>query len=950
MKFYNLLAGLVIIFISIGCSSGSNHSTPTIPENLQDGLISSAPDYMVNTRGVFGAWEVIVDTQTLSAEILPSRNASAIGDIFDADLSQFLEISPCANCVSLGNIFVDTYGNINIEMYMRHPFPNPTARPDLNGFDIRGIYILPSDLTDANIDVLLPGDVTEDASWSMRMLNPDGYTSHFDELASDERYFVAGTSVVGNLNPFLRFFEDYTTPVFDPALPHGWNVMPVGSMNYARTAIFSPDNNSLFRFYFVADMAYGQSAVLANRMAPQYYLPAFNRTEPWRVEYWLENNTLDNHDDLSTADVIVQVFDWQQGATVDAGYPDPANLSGIPAQSNVLRVELSAPGLQDDPLVQTSPVLGTGSPTDPLQYEFTVTNTNQWDWTPAVALLAIRDDLYGQAYPSGRMAVPESPAGFPYATLDILDYSLYMPIYLNFERADSIYEDTHEIFGDHEVYIPFEDQVALEHSISGYRTTLHPRFFMDPGGNKFQYRWDYDYDGLTFDIDGSGNPSPEIEFTTPGRHDVGLRIRTNSVPPQEYIYTIPVYADGITLAQTMPATIPLGSSTSEGLRHSMYQTTDNTYLVYTYESAGQRDIWLAIIDNYGNVTQHQVTDEANPNSQPSITGDYSNEHIYIAYSTYESPNTYVYVTTGNSDGTGFGPANQKRVSTSVNVAELMPVLHKRGSLSVFYFHWHVLTGRIYASHSDDWGETWNEDGWVLDNGSTGQIYPTVANGGWGRMLIVWQDNLNMLDNGWDLYLAESEDGITFSHMKNISIFRDNVDEMMPSSDFTRGLAYISYIAQAEGSDKQTVRFKAVNLSPYPESHTDYELQNGVSGTRNHTKPTIDTHSDGHTVIAFGSWDRITEDLSAYVVDLYQEEETGEFDERLLINTPIGNVGDTFLENEINPAICMRSMADRGVFRVTYAYRDYSTGSFESPVTPIQYFGEIAYGQIFIEND
>ncbi|MBU1023069.1 hypothetical protein KKB99_02175 [bacterium] len=40
-------------------------------------------------RGVFGAWQVQIDWETLTAELIPARNAKTIGDIFDADLLQF---------------------------------------------------------------------------------------------------------------------------------------------------------------------------------------------------------------------------------------------------------------------------------------------------------------------------------------------------------------------------------------------------------------------------------------------------------------------------------------------------------------------------------------------------------------------------------------------------------------------------------------------------------------------------------------------------------------------------------------------------------------------------------------------------------------------------------------------------------------------------------------------
>jgi hypothetical protein len=119
MKLTTLISGLIFIFLSVACSDGSN---PAAPSNASDS--SSLRDQvstgntlpsgtLTNTRGVFGAWQIAVDSKTLTAEILPARNAKAIGNIFDADLSQFLEVSPCANCVEVASVFFDGYDNHN---------------------------------------------------------------------------------------------------------------------------------------------------------------------------------------------------------------------------------------------------------------------------------------------------------------------------------------------------------------------------------------------------------------------------------------------------------------------------------------------------------------------------------------------------------------------------------------------------------------------------------------------------------------------------------------------------------------------------------------------------------------------------------------------------------------------------------------------------------------------
>ncbi|MBU1023275.1 hypothetical protein KKB99_03210, partial [bacterium] len=453
-----ILAGLLSL---ISCSKTSNpviisemenpdtgYNLPNISEGINENQNLSTD------KGVFGAWKIRIDTESLQAEIIPARNAYAIGDIFDSDLSQFLTISPCGNCLIIPQIYWDGYQDLAMKVGMKHPFDDISKRPDLHGFDVRAIFILPHiySQTFPDIQVMNTDAVEEDANMDTYfggLLSADGYTSHYDWLTTDTRYFITGNDVPGNLNPFMRFFENYSTLPFDPQAPVGQNVMAVGAGYYSRTVILVDElfDNPSFEFYVIADVAYGQSAVYTNRTEPQYYLPAFHRTEAWRVEYWIENNNLTWANPLSTADLVVQVFDWQQNAVTDPLYPDPLNLDGVPESSRVHQVELSIPGFQTAPIVTDINEGGDGSPDNPLQYRLQVTNElgmsgNSW------GLLAIRDELNGSPWPSGRMPIPIIPAGFPYETKDILDYSFYTLVNVNLRNGLWMFIDRDQIDGE----------------------------------------------------------------------------------------------------------------------------------------------------------------------------------------------------------------------------------------------------------------------------------------------------------------------------------------------------------------------------------------------------------------------------------------------------------------------------------------------------------------------
>ena len=550
------------------------------------------------------------------------------------------------------------------------------------------------------------------------------------------------------------------------------------------------------------------------------------------------------------------------------------------------------------------------------------------------------------------MGIPVSPAGFPYETLDILDYALYTPVYINFDYADIPveYENTHHYLGVNEVMIPYADQFAAEHSVSGYRTTLHPDFYMDPSHKKFQYNWDYTYDGVTFNNEGSGLPTGEIEYATPGRKIAAMRIRTNSVPPQEYITEIPVYAEGLGYTSQVPASYANGNTTSYNRSHSIRATEEYVYLVYSSldPGSGNRDIWLALMDRHGSFIKNQITDDSNVDDHPSLLVDTNppGDGLYIAYSRFEDPSYFVYVNKGNLDGTGFDQANAKRVTDEASAIEFTPVLFPEGyTIGVYFINTPVVASRIYGSHSEDFGETWNYDGWLVDNGSMGQMDPALCSGGYSRNAMVWQDNVNSAETGLDLWMAETTDGYTFSEMRNITSFTGIVDEMSPSVYYFDGQAVIAYLAEV-GSSVLRTRLKFISLSPYFDSHTDYEIDYTIPALT-HTMPAIAYSGNGHNFVSFGAYDTSTNQLTAYLLDVQVGGQPGDFDVIELLKQPIGTADPSTFGDEIFPAIATYRPIPN-VREVFLAYRDISSGSTSSTDVPVNTYGEIQVSYFITE--
>jgi hypothetical protein len=906
-----LLSVSIAVLIALSIMSCSGKATPTSTDvsginqtsnsQIADGIDRTAKLY----PGLFGAWKVYIDVESLSAEIIPARNAGGIGAIFDADLSQFLNVSPCTNCLRIPRISLDSYEDLNVRIQVKHPFGDITKRPDLHGFDVRAIFIADQSnpVTFDQIMVMKPDGTEEPAQINYihdGLLNADGYTSHFDSLVMDDRYFPGGTDVPGNLNPFLRFFESYTTGAFDPQNPTGHNVMKVGADWYDRVAVFDKETLSHgLSFYIVADVAYGQSATLANRTNPQYYLPSFNRTEAWRAEYWLENNTLRGGDNTSSSDVVVQVFDWQQGFAEDPTYPNPANLSGLKQSSNVAQIELYVPDLMNDPVIVMVPESGTGAPDNPLQYRFTVTNDKSY-YGDAMGLIAVRDQLYGVASPGGRIPIPASPAGFPYETEDIQDYSLYYAIYIPFASNYWPYFWQHKAINA-ELFVPWEEFFSSNYP----PPILHPIYYSDLGHKKYQYKWDLDYDGVTFNEDASGLPSPDLNLTEAGKHNIGLRVRTNSKPTHETIFTIPVYKEGISYSRSPFDSGSTTATSSPQGQNAIAMTSDIFYLVSTREIAGNREIWLSILDRAGNAASTQVTDVSWPAYDPTITVIDSgpNAGLYIAFVEQSPGESYVYFTKGQLNGTGF--TTPERITWNSDNIENRPVItYIFDKLFIYYLHTTTINVTYVADvRSDNLGDDWTELGSIIGIGSNYQTDHSIsAFTEWGEDLwIVWSDALNDAQTGLDLYTAHTDDGGYFDDIRCISSIPGHVDEYASSTACGSEEIAIAYLAQPQFDPKSYAHMKIIHNTYY--SDADWPLKTwDLNSDQTFTRPCIAYSGVGIYLMSYGVYDTSVHTLDAHLDKLVGTVWHGRFDQYEILMKNAGVVDAANNGGQIFPCL------------------------------------------------
>lgn len=925
--FIHVFLCLIVLFTA-SCSNNSNPLIPSSGTNNEPVVVSNADSNFINNpyRGVFGAWMVRIDKASLTAEIVPARNAQGIGLIVDADLLQFLTVSPCHDCIRITRITLAQDGNLHVDLVMKHPFANGVARPDLHGFDVRAIFIGAAWAWHVSeITLMRPGGTEEAVEISDQfLLNADGYTSHYDEIVRDNRYFIGGFDIIGNLNGFLRYFEDYSTATFDSHAPSGHNVMPTGSNLYTRTAVIDKtwyESDFGGYFYIVADVAYGQSAVFANRDNPQYYLPAFNRTEPWRVEYYLENNVLSDTDSTSTTDVVVQVFDWQQGATVDASYPNPANLSGIPVSSNVAEVKLFMPSMSDTPVIETSPEGGSGSPTDPLRYRLTIANEKTYGgFSLHNGIIAIRDELYGQ---TGRLPIPESPAGFPYATLDILDYAVYQLVTINIPIMST------SVPYDSEFYLDAKSTVAT----AANTTSVEGTFFMDKSHWTCYYQWDWDYDGVTFNPESTGMPSESYTFPHAGTFDTRLRVTTNSVPPIEYYYDVPVYCVGEEFNESIDEPAQNHMATSYNRGQNIWKTDDRYYITYTSDSDGKYDIWLAIGDKTGSfVTKNLTSSLAQPCDSPSICVVEEGVHagVYVGFNAYDSEYD-VYSTKGNLDGSGFAAADIKPIATTDDLEVFPSIIAKEGYLLAYYMKASALAQVIFISSSVDFGESWAAQ-LPVSTTLDAALNPSAIILPDQSIYVAFVDQ-SVVTQGNDVYLARSYDGTNFNKFWNLSEV-GNVSESFPNIAANKDQVVVTYIRYEPSNLFQT--YLSI-LNRNSGAIEEYKIKTNLTWGQN--DPAVGTGTTDRFVVAFTSYNNISTEIHSTVLEIARDPETQNMMESIILDQDMGTM--EMMGAAIFPKVFSRSVAGGYGAENFIVWKDYSSGYLKQTVPSTIYFADIA---------
>ncbi|MFH1514040.1 MAG: sialidase family protein [bacterium] len=532
-------------------------------------------------------------------------------------------------------------------------------------------------------------------------------------------------------------------------------------------------------------------------------------------------------------------------------------------------------------------------------------------------LIAVRDELYGQAAPHGRYPIPVIPAGFPYDTQDIRDYSYYGIIRVNLTDSN---------YGADE----YKNEIDIDSSTQFGQSGVNPMvtYFMDPSHGMFLYEWDFLYDGLTFDVDGTGWPCPYIDFTDPvlpGKRIVGMRITTNSVPPQQYVYEIPVYAKGQEYLQTFTGHGNTNLTTNIGQGHAVFATEDKFYVAYTSKESGVRNVYMSAVDRYstGTVNTAQVTFEGIEdcfNPAFTVVEDGDVDRIYLLFKMTDGGSDSDLYSTYNTDGLdGFIVANIKQVETNNFYYPYHPsIIFVNNTLYAYYRNSNISTFRslIRRAKSTDLGNTWTGHENIDDN-SDYQSNPSIGYMEWGDYIYcVWEDDRNAADYGLDLYIEMFKE--SYSSAFNLTQSRENTDEIDPSVavfDETLAVAYV----ELDGN-YSTIWLKTMRGGSRP--GTENYIQSFVAPL-SCSSPSVAMCANNQFTVAFSQYNTNTTELKSHVRQYYESEPYGHMQYQEIENETVGNVpvggASTY------PGVACRRVADGYAIEHYVARKSYTSG-------------------------
>ena len=411
-----VIALIAVLAMILGCSGGS----PASP-GFEAGTLDSIPIIGLsevgdtfNAVGLLGAYELLINPETMTADLVAKRTTSAIGDSYVISGLPFFTLTPCQDCLKLTGVKLTTAGDAALSFSLRHPFkmgsmslpPSAANRRDLDIFDV-AMVIAP--ILGTATEYTLLGKIYDGIC-----VGPAGFTKELANLFTPPDnaampFFLVRDDSIDAVPPVSTYnkFAMGTTKAFD--------------------VVFNLDGGTL-KFDMYLTFGYGAAARGADKpsfLAPKYFNPEFNRKNAWKVavtpptEPWLDNQPAEEKN------LEVKVWDWQQGAIVSTAVPYSTETvkTKVYEASTVTKVEAEIFGDTGEALVATS---GLGTPISPLIYDVPIANSLSRPAGDYIGIVKVSDSRTpAAAFTEGQDFLIDTPDGMALNNVLMSEFASY---------------------------------------------------------------------------------------------------------------------------------------------------------------------------------------------------------------------------------------------------------------------------------------------------------------------------------------------------------------------------------------------------------------------------------------------------------------------------------------------------------------------------------------------
>jgi hypothetical protein len=750
-----VIALIAMLAMIVGCSGGS----PASP-GFEAGTLDSIPIIGLsevgdtfNAVGLLGAYELLIDPENMTADLVAKRTTSAIGDSFVISGLPFFTMTPCGDCVKLTGIKLTSDGDASLSFSIRHPFkmgsmslpPTAANRRDLDIFDVAAV-IAPIGGTATEYTLL--GKIYDGIC-----VGPAGYTKELANL-----FTPADNAAM----PFFLVKDDSTDLV-----------PPVSTYNkFAQGASDSFDvvinlGGGTLKFSMYLTFGYGAAASGKDKpsfLAPKYFNPEFNRKNAWKVVVtppaspWLDNQP------AVEQNLEIKVWDWQQNATVSTTTPYSGETvkTKVYEASTVTKVQAEVFGVTGEALVATS---GLGTPISPLVYDIPIANSLSQPAGTYMGLVKVSDSRTpAAAFAEGQDFLIDTPDGMALNNVLLSEFATYQTF-----EAEIIVGCGPLVLGTVTgcPVAPILNDTTCNFTVSA--TSFN--------GAPITYEMDSDYDGVTFVPDGPGNTTGVFNSVPFGitpcvigtLFDVRVRI-TDSCPTPNVLETTictveigaccgPIDGTGRFITTTCPQNIDPGDSiafvvggvVSPNATLTYYADFDYDGITFDRDASSATGTFPAqtfSVPGSTLIVGFQAEDSCTP------AGIYTFDitcTVNVSAGCFPIPDAW---TTNVTDGItyqnivycssneGIGPSSTAR-------QQIFGLETSASGAGYVYTTWYDLSGHVWFTRSGDSGLTWDAPTLIYST-SAGYITIAAIDAVGGEVFILFNDRVP-----GDLYLAKN---------------------------------------------------------------------------------------------------------------------------------------------------------------------------------------------------